>query len=96
MADGNESNVLLLKEAGGPIEVIYAAEGTPSIVQPSAVFAAAPHPRAARLFQNYLFGEIRPTQFADQLISRRIEQIGKTSRRVFALHHLGIVGNYAQ
>ena len=56
MADGNESNVLLLKEAGGPIEVIYAAEGTPSIVQPSAVFAAAPHPRAARLFQNYLFG----------------------------------------
>jgi iron(III) transport system substrate-binding protein len=55
MADGNESNVLLLKEEGKPIEVIYAAEGTPSIVQPSAVFAAAPHPNAARLFQNYLF-----------------------------------------
>ncbi|HMA55731.1 MAG TPA: extracellular solute-binding protein [Pseudolabrys sp.] len=55
MADGNESNVLLLKEAGRPIEVVYAAEGTPSIVQPSAVFAAAPHPNAARLFQNYLF-----------------------------------------
>jgi iron(III) transport system substrate-binding protein len=55
MADGNESNVLLLKEAGQPIEVVYAAEGTPSIVQPSAVFAAAPHPNAARLFQNYLF-----------------------------------------
>jgi len=56
MADGNESNVLLLKEAGGPIEVVYAAEGTPSIVQPSAIFVAAPHPNAARLFQNYLFG----------------------------------------
>src|SRR5262249_18212347 len=55
MADGNESNVLLLKEAGQPIEVVYATEGTPSIVQPSAVFAAAPHPNAARLFQNYLF-----------------------------------------
>jgi iron(III) transport system substrate-binding protein len=55
MADGNESNVLLLKESGKPIEVIYAAEGTPSIVQPSAVFAAAPHPNAARLFQNFLF-----------------------------------------
>lgn len=55
MADGNESNVLLLKEAGKPIEVVYAKEGTPSIVQPSAVFAAAPHPNAARLFQNYLF-----------------------------------------
>jgi len=55
MADGNESNVLLLKEDGKPIEVVYAAEGTPSIVQPSAVFAVAPHPNAARLFQNYLF-----------------------------------------
>ena len=55
MADGNESNVLLLKEAGKPIELVYAIEGTPSIVQPSAVFATAPHPNAARLFQNYLF-----------------------------------------
>jgi iron(III) transport system substrate-binding protein len=55
MADGNESNVLLLKEEGRPIEVVYAAEGTPSIVQPSAIFAAAPHPSAARLFQSYLF-----------------------------------------
>jgi iron(III) transport system substrate-binding protein len=55
MADGNESNVLLLKEAGKPIEIIYATEGTPSIVQPSAVFSTAPHPKAARLFQNYLF-----------------------------------------
>ena len=55
MADGNESNVLLLKEAGQPIELIYPSEGTPSIVQPSAVFAAAPHPNAARLFQSYLF-----------------------------------------
>jgi iron(III) transport system substrate-binding protein len=55
MADGNESNVLLLKEASKPIEVVYAGEGSPSIVQPSAVFAFAPHPNAARLFQNYLF-----------------------------------------
>jgi iron(III) transport system substrate-binding protein len=55
MADGNELNVLLLKEEGRPIEVVYAAEGTPSIVQPSAIFAAAPHPSAARLFQSYLF-----------------------------------------
>ena len=55
MADGNESNVLLLKEDGKPIEVVYAVEGSPSIVQPSALFVAAPHPNAARLFQNYLF-----------------------------------------
>jgi iron(III) transport system substrate-binding protein len=55
MADGNESNVFLLKESAAPIEVVYAAEGTPSIVQPSAIFIAAPHPNAARLFQSYLF-----------------------------------------
>jgi len=55
MADGNESNVLLLKEAGKPIEIVYASEGSPTIVQPSAIFAAAPHPNAARLFQNWLF-----------------------------------------
>jgi iron(III) transport system substrate-binding protein len=55
MADGNESNVLLLKEAGKPIEVVYASEGSPTIIQPSAIFVAAPHPNAARLFQNWLF-----------------------------------------
>jgi iron(III) transport system substrate-binding protein len=65
MADGNESNVLLLKEAGKPIEVVYAAEGTPSIVQPSAIFAAAPHPNAGRLFQNYLFTPKAQQLFVD-------------------------------
>ena len=65
MADGNESNVFILKEAGKPIEVIYAAEGTPSIVQPSAIFAAAPHPNAARLFQNYLFTPEAQQLFVD-------------------------------
>jgi iron(III) transport system substrate-binding protein len=55
MADGNEYNVLIAKESGKPIEVVYASEGTPSIVQPSAIFAAAPHPNAARLFQSFIF-----------------------------------------
>jgi iron(III) transport system substrate-binding protein len=32
MADGNEYNVLLLKEAGKPIEPVYASEGSPFIV----------------------------------------------------------------
>jgi iron(III) transport system substrate-binding protein len=65
MADGNESNVLLLKEEGRPIEVVYAAEGTPSIVQPSAIFAAAPRPSAARLFQSYLFSAEGQELFVD-------------------------------
>ena len=52
-ADGNEYNLLLLKEAGQPVEPVYAAEGTPQIVGPNGVFKNAPNPNAARLFQNW-------------------------------------------
>jgi len=51
MADGNEYGVVLLKEAGQPVEPIYPTEGTPTISGPTAIFASAPHPNAARLFQ---------------------------------------------
>jgi iron(III) transport system substrate-binding protein len=51
MADGNEYNVVLLKEAGQPVEPIYPTEGAPTISGPTAIFASAPHPNAARLFQ---------------------------------------------
>ena len=54
MADGNEYNVVLLKEAGQPVEPVYPAEGTPTISGPTAIFASAPHPNAARLFQAWL------------------------------------------
>jgi iron(III) transport system substrate-binding protein len=54
MADGNDYNVVLLKEAGQPVELIYPAEGTPTISGPTAIFASAPHPNAARLFQAWL------------------------------------------
>jgi iron(III) transport system substrate-binding protein len=54
MADGNEYGVTLLKEAGQPVETIYPAEGTPTVSGPTAVFATAPHPNAARLFQAWL------------------------------------------
>jgi len=54
MADGNEYNVVLLKEAGQPVEVVYPAEGTPTISGPTGIFATAPHPHAARLFQAWL------------------------------------------
>jgi iron(III) transport system substrate-binding protein len=54
MADGNEYNVVLLKEAGQPVEPIYPSEGTPTISGPTAVFVGAPHPNAARLFQAWL------------------------------------------
>jgi len=60
MADGNEYNVLMLRKAGKAIAPVYAAEGTPPIHMPNAVFAAAPHPAAARLFHIWLFS--RETQ----------------------------------
>ncbi len=54
MADGNEYNAVLLKEAGQPVEPVYPAEGTPTISGPTGIFASAPHPNAARLFQAWL------------------------------------------
>ncbi len=54
MADGNDYNLIQLKEDGQPVEVVYPAEGTPLITGPSGVFKSAPNPNAARLFQNWL------------------------------------------
>ncbi|MEA2921308.1 MAG: iron(III) transport system substrate-binding protein [Bradyrhizobium sp.] len=54
MAEGNEYGVVLLKEAGQPVEPIYPTEGSPTISGPTGIFASAPHPNAARLFQAWL------------------------------------------
>ena len=54
MADGNEYGVVLLKEAGQPVQPVYPTEGTPTISGPTGIFATAPHPNAARLFQAWL------------------------------------------
>jgi iron(III) transport system substrate-binding protein len=61
--DGVEYLVNQLKEAGQPIEPVYASEGSPLIVGPNGVFQNAPNPNAARLFQCYCF-----TAEAQQLI----------------------------
>jgi iron(III) transport system substrate-binding protein len=54
MADGNDYNLIQLKEAGQPVEVVYPVEGTPLIAGPSAIFKSAPNANAARLFQSWL------------------------------------------
>ena len=54
-ADGNEYNLVLLKEQGQPVEPVYASEGTPQIIGPNGIFKNAPNPNAARLFQNWSF-----------------------------------------
>jgi iron(III) transport system substrate-binding protein len=55
MADGNEYNIFQIKEKGGPVEPVYATEGSPLIVGPTGMFKAAPNPNAARLFTNWSF-----------------------------------------
>jgi len=55
-ADGARSELLQLQERGAPIEIVYASEGTPLIIAPSAIFKTAPSPNAARLFQSFLLG----------------------------------------
>jgi iron(III) transport system substrate-binding protein len=54
MADGNDYNLVQLKEQGAPVEVVYPTEGTPLITGPTGVFKGAPNPNAARLLQNWL------------------------------------------
>ncbi len=54
MADGNDYNLVQLKEAGRSVEIVYPSEGTPLIVGPNGVFKMAPNANAARLFQSYL------------------------------------------
>jgi iron(III) transport system substrate-binding protein len=63
MADGNEYNILQLRDGGRPVAPVYAAEGSPMIVGPNGIFQAAPNPNAARLFQSFCF-----TREAQQLI----------------------------
>lgn len=57
MADGNEYNAFFLREAGEPIEIVYAPEGSPLVPGQAGVMKDAPHPNAARLFANFLFSQ---------------------------------------
>lgn len=56
MADGNDYNLVLAREQGKPVEVVYPAEGSPLIIVCSGVFRNAPNPNAARLFQSFFLG----------------------------------------
>jgi len=55
MVDGNEYNMFMEIDAKSPVKIVYAREGTPFVTSPSAIFAAAPHPNAARVLENFLF-----------------------------------------
>src|SRR3989454_1167569 len=55
MVDGNEYNMFIEIDAKSPVKIVYPKEGTPFVTSPSAIFAEAPHPNAARVFENFLF-----------------------------------------
>ncbi|HSN19562.1 MAG TPA: extracellular solute-binding protein [Usitatibacter sp.] len=55
MVDGNEYNMFIEIKKKSPVKIIYPVEGTPFVSSPVAVFSAAPHPHAARLFADFLF-----------------------------------------
>src|SRR5271168_4630627 len=55
MADGVEYIILQLRDAGRPVEPVYATEGSPMIIGPNGIFKGAPNPNAAKLFQSFCF-----------------------------------------
>jgi iron(III) transport system substrate-binding protein len=63
MVDGNEYNMFIEIDRKSPVKIIYPKEGTPFVTSPTAIFADAPHPNAARVFQNFLY-----TAKAQQLV----------------------------
>jgi iron(III) transport system substrate-binding protein len=77
MADGNDYNLLLLKEQGKPVEVVYAAEGAPLIIVPSGVFKNAPNPNAARLFQSFFFSLEGQQSLVDNFAHRSFHALVK-------------------
>jgi iron(III) transport system substrate-binding protein len=48
--DGGDYSIFHLQDMGEPMEIVYAAEGSPLITGPAAIMKNAPNPNAARLY----------------------------------------------
>jgi iron(III) transport system substrate-binding protein len=70
MADGNDYNLVLAKDQGKPVEVVYATEGSPLIIVPSGIFRGAPNPNAAKLFQSFFFSTEAQQMLVDTFAHR--------------------------
>src|SRR5436309_8651279 len=77
MADGNDYNLVLLKDDGKPVQAVYATEGSPLIIVPSGVFRNAPNPNAARLFQSYFFSAETQQMLVDVFAHRSFHAMVK-------------------
>jgi iron(III) transport system substrate-binding protein len=76
-ADGNDYSLAVGKAQGQPVEAVFASEGTPLIIVPSGIFASAPNPNAARLFQNFLFSAEAQQIFVDTYAQRSFHTLVK-------------------
>jgi len=54
-ADGNDYSLFLYRDAGRPVQAVYASEGTPQIIVETGIFRSSQNPNAARLFQHFLY-----------------------------------------
>jgi iron(III) transport system substrate-binding protein len=64
-ADSSDYHIVIPKEQGQAVEIVYPTEGAPLVPVPSAIFQSAPNPSAARLFQSYLFTVEAQQMFTD-------------------------------
>ena len=77
MADGSDYQLVLGKEAGQPLQVVYATEGTPLITGPNGIFKSAPNPNAARLLQSYLLSAEAQQMLVDEVAQRSFHRLVK-------------------
>src|SRR5436305_15293081 len=83
MADGNEYNSFQMREAGRPVEPVYASEGSPLIIGPNGIFKSSPNPNAAKLFQSFSLGREAQQLIIDAggLRSVHTQTVEKAGRR---------------
>jgi iron(III) transport system substrate-binding protein len=77
MADGNDYNLVLLKDQGKPVEVVYPTEGSPLIIIPCGIFQSAANPNAARLFQSFFFSAETQQMLVDDYAHRSFHTLVK-------------------
>ena len=82
MADGNDYNLVLAKDQGKPVEVVYPTEGSPLIIVPSGIFRGAPNPNAAKTVPELLLQRRDPADagrcFRASLVPRPGQGEGRT------------------
>jgi iron(III) transport system substrate-binding protein len=60
-----EYNFYRTVKKGNPVEIVFPEEGLPFVVSPNAILAKAPHPSAAKVFTDFLFGKEAQQILAD-------------------------------